>query len=133
MKHLFAYGTLMCEDIFHDVSGCRRPHISGYLCGYSRRAVKEEPYPAIFPDENGVTKGIVYLHLPEPAWQLLDRFEGDMYHRNFVRVESEDGRIISAMAYVIQPEFLNLLEPFEWNFENFLKNGKHKFRKYYKA
>ena len=46
MENLFAYGTLMCEDIMREVSGVRLLQVSGKLKGYSRRGVKGEHYPA---------------------------------------------------------------------------------------
>ena len=89
MKNLFAYGTLMCEDIMGDVSGCRLPSPSpGTLKGYSRWCVKGEPYPALVRDEKKLVEGMVYRNVPDSAWDRLDAFEGEMYERRLVRIES---------------------------------------------
>ena len=133
MKNLFAYGTLMCEDIFEDVSGCRCSHVSGKLAGYRRKAVQHEVYPAIFPDENATVNGLVYLDLADSAWPYLDAFEGDMYQRQSVQVHADDGRILSAMTYVIQPPFMHLIAPEDWDFEVFLEKGKPEFQQHYKG
>ena len=47
MTHLFAYGTLMCEDIMQEVSGCLPEHRRGFLKGYVRRRVKGQAYPGL--------------------------------------------------------------------------------------
>jgi len=133
MKNLFAYGTLMCEDIMAEVSGCHLSCEPGILKGYSRRAVKGEPYPALVPSGQGLVEGIVYRNVPGRAWQRLDRFEGEMYARRTVQVELAEGGILRAGTYVIQGTFLHVLEAFDWNFETFLNHGKENFEKQYKG
>lgn len=87
MENLFAYGTLMCGDIGHDVAGCHFSHVPGTLKGYSRRRVKREQYPAIIADDESCVDGFVYKEVTEAVWQRLDRFEGQMYARQRVKIE----------------------------------------------
>lgn len=133
MKHLFAYGTLMCEDIMLEVSGCCLAHVLGILKGYSRRPVKGEHYPAIFPDREGNVVGVVYLNVPDSAWERLDRFEGDMYARELVEIAVYEGETLSAAAYVVRPQFIHLLDGSEWDFDEFLRIGKADFQNLYKG
>lgn len=133
MENLFAYGTLMCDDIMREVSGCRLSHVSGTLKGYSRRSVKDEPYPALVPDEEGLVGGVVYRNVPNSAWDRLDRFEDEMYARQLVQIELNDGTTLLAATYVVSPEFLDHLEQSEWDFADFLRNGKAKFQRHYKG
>lgn len=133
MENCFAYGTLMCEDIMAEVSGCRLPFVSGILRGYSRRRVKGELYPAIVPDENSAVQGVVYQNLPDTAWARLDRFEGEMYMRMAVKVELDDKAHLLAETYVIHPEFMDLLELSDWNYSEFLRTGKDGFQKGYRG
>ena len=133
MKNLFAYGSLMCEDIMVEVSGCRLPFESGKINGYSRRSVRGEHYPALVPDDSGCVEGIVYLDVPQSAWERLDRFEGKMYIRQAVNIELTDGRMLPGLAYVVRPEYVEHLESDEWDFENFLKNGKAHFQREYRG
>jgi len=51
MTHLFAYGTLMCEDIMQEVSGCLPEHQRAVLKGYVRRRVKGQVYPGLLQRE----------------------------------------------------------------------------------
>jgi gamma-glutamylcyclotransferase (GGCT)/AIG2-like uncharacterized protein YtfP len=133
MENLFAYGTLMCDDIMREVSGCRLSHVPGTLKGYSRRSVKGEQYPALIPDEEGRVEGVVYWNVPNAAWDRLDRFEGEMYARQLVQIALNDGATVLAATYVVHPEFLDHLEQAEWDFSDFLRHGKASFQRYYKG
>jgi gamma-glutamylcyclotransferase (GGCT)/AIG2-like uncharacterized protein YtfP len=131
MQNLFAYGTLMCEDIMEEVSGCSLSGKAGVVRGYSRRPVRGERYPALAPNEDGRVEGVVYLNLPVSAWDRLDRFEGRMYVRRPVQVELGDGAILPAETYIARQGFLERLEESEWDFADFLHNGKKWFRRNY--
>lgn len=133
MKHLFTYGTLMCEDIMEDVSGCRLPFEPGVLNGYSRKSVRGEDYPGIIPHDGGSVAGLLYRNVPDPAWERLDRFEDVMYARHSVPILLKNGETVTAQAYVVQPEYRKLLEPSEWDFEAFLRSGKARFQSHFKG
>lgn len=131
--NLFSYGTLMCGDIMRDVSGFRLSHVPGTLKGYRRRAVKSEYYPAIVPDAEDRVHGIVSRDVPGPAWDRLDRFEGEMYVRRPVEIGLEDGTMLPAATYVVRPEFLDRLEAIDWDLTDFIRKGKTIFQKEYKG
>jgi gamma-glutamylcyclotransferase (GGCT)/AIG2-like uncharacterized protein YtfP len=133
MENLFAYGTLMCEDIMEDVSGCRLSPVPGTLTGYSRRSVRGEHYPALVPHEAGRVEGVVYRDVPDSAWERLDRFEGEMYARRRVQIKLNDGSTLPAATYMVQPAFLGHLEQSDWDFADFLRNGKTSFQRHYKG
>ena len=133
MENLFAYGTLMCDDIMQEVSGLRLRNVPGTLAGYSRRCVKGEKYPALVPDENGSVEGVVYLNVPDSAWERLERFEGEMYARQVVGVELKDGARLRAETYVVKPNFLDHLDETDWDFARFLRNGKAGFQRHYRG
>jgi gamma-glutamylcyclotransferase (GGCT)/AIG2-like uncharacterized protein YtfP len=113
MNNLFVYGTLLCEDIFVTVSGCRRRSKYCFLNDYRRLRVSGEHYPGIIPLPGNRVEGLLYLAVPESAWGRLDRFEGKMYHRQPVEVELHGGDLEMAFAYTVRPEFLPCLEPRE--------------------
>jgi hypothetical protein len=83
------------------------------------------------PDAKGRVDGLVYMDVPHSSWVRLDRFEGEMYERSIVQVEMEDGSILPAATYVALPEFLDRLDPSEWDFAGFLRTGKASFRRGY--
>jgi gamma-glutamylcyclotransferase (GGCT)/AIG2-like uncharacterized protein YtfP len=133
MYNLFAYGTLMCDDIMAEVSGCCLSFVAGTLKGYSRRSVKGEYFPGLGPDASGIVDGIVYRDVPDSAWVRLDRFEGEMYVRRDVRIELSNGIVLPAATYVVHPEYLDHLEASDWDFETFLRNDKTRFQKGYRG
>lgn len=133
MKNLFAYGTLMCEDIMVEVSGCHLSQVPGTLKGYRRRSVIGEPYPAIVLEKEGRVEGVIYRDVPVAAWERLDLFEGEMYARQVVLVEQDDGSRLFAETYVIKAAFQDRLDQSDWDFDHFVAVGKASFQRQYKG
>ena len=133
MKHLFAYGTLMCHEIMQEVSGLKPDPVKARLRGYSRRTVRGEHYPAIKPDEQGHVEGVVYMDLPAKAWERLDRFEGELYERTCVQAITAGNLKVHADTYVIHPSFQHCLSEEKWDYEKFLHTGKSHFLSLYKG
>jgi len=129
MMALFAYGTLMCEDIMRTVAGTLPRQRQALLRGYRRLRVKGKDYPALVPDPEGSVAGVLYSNLTAPAWGRLDRFEGAFYARTLVSVERVDGKVLPAAAYVARSRFRYRLAPFDWDFAEFLRNGKKGFQR----
>jgi len=128
MTHLFAYGTLMCEDIMQEVSGSLPKHRRGDLKEYARRRVRGHVYPGLLQREGNRVDGVVYLDVPASAWERLDRFEGEMYARQAVSIEMDGGGQLTAETYIVRPGYVDRLEEDTWDFSEFLSSGKSKFR-----
>lgn len=126
MDNLFAYGTLMCEDIMQDVAGCLPHNIPATLTGYSRRSVRNEYYPAVIREKDSFVEGTVYLDVPDRAWESLDTYEGDMYARTYVHVRLADGSEVPAVVYVATHEFLRQIEEYDWDFAGFMTSREKK-------
>jgi len=129
MKNLFTYGTLMCDEIMHAVAGHRFSSVHAVLNGYSRRGIKQEVYPAIFAESNGRVVGVLYRDVPQSAWVKLDEYEGDMYSRDSVVVELNDGVTLPADTYVIKSSCRRLLAEDDWDYEYFLHHHKKHYLK----
>lgn len=128
---LFTYGSLMCEDIMTEVAGTRLSYAPATLHGYCRYLVKDEHYPGVVAEAGGLVNGIVYHGLGAESWQRLDRFEGEMYDRQPVRVCYADGRKAVVHCYLFRPEFSHRLSSTEWDFSAFLQGGKSLFQHQY--
>ena len=127
--NLFAYGTLMDPEIMRQVSGVESRVAKAVLCGYLRRAIRGEVYPAIVARPAETVEGVVYFDLTPAAFERLDPFEGPMYRRTAVDVVfTESGENTAAEAYVIAPEFEDRLSDRSWSFEDFLARGKSAFQ-----
>ena len=95
--HLFAYGSLMFEEVFEFVVGERRKNKTAKLSGFKRLLVIGELYPAIVPidsetsqEQNRTIDGVVYFDIPESSWKVLDRFESRIYSRISVTCQCEE-------------------------------------------
>jgi hypothetical protein len=88
-------------------------------------------YPAIVPDKEYSVKGVLYRNVPDSVWDRLDRFEGEMYKRQPVGIELNEGGMLYAETYIIQQAYLNFLDQSDWDFEDFIKNGKESFQRHY--
>ncbi len=128
---LFAYGTLMCDDIMRSVAGCSLSHTRAVLPEFRRYTVKGEVYPALVAHKGGLVEGVVYHAIPHTAWFRLDRFEGEMYERRLVNVVLPDGSTERVYTYVVRPGFEGRLDSAEWDFDTFLRSGKTRFEAEY--
>ena len=116
-----------------EISGLRLSHEAGTLKGYSRRSVKGKHYPALVPDDGSRVEGVVYRDIPNSVWDRLDRFEGEMYERRLVKIKLSTGTALFAGTYVVRPAFLDQISQCDWDFSDFLQNGKEIFQKHYKG
>ena len=126
MRHLFAYGSLMCPDIMQRVSGLTLMGEAATAHGYRRCKVQGEPYPAVLADRDASVSGILYRNLSETAWRRLDQFEGAMYRRVAISVNTADASITAGL-YLVHPDFRHRLLADDWSFEEFLRQGKSQF------
>jgi gamma-glutamylcyclotransferase (GGCT)/AIG2-like uncharacterized protein YtfP len=119
--NIFTYGTLMIPSVMYAVTARRFRIKKSILKGYARFTVKGESYPGIIPIADAITEGIVYFDVDEPSLERLDAFEGDLYQRTPVRVETEDKKILSADTYVIPPKYRGYLSGKEWDENEFIQ------------
>lgn len=123
---LFAYGSLMAPDIMRRASGHEGSSTPATLHGYFRATIVDETYPGIVPATGESVAGVYYPNLTGLALARLDEFEGEMYERATVDVETAAGSI-AAQVYVIRPGFRHLLTSTPWDFDDFMCSGYHRF------
>ena len=131
MHKLFAYGTLMCEDIMTSVAGSAHSIGLATLEHFRRLEIVNEHYPGMVRSPRHVVEGMVYGNISDAALHKLDLFEGDMYERIQVNVRLRDGTIINVFTYIISPEYRHCLKPVDWDFDEFLASGKQAFQSRY--
>ena len=125
--NIFAYGTLMIPSVMHAVTGRHFRSQKASLRNYARFRVKGESYPGIIPVRNAITEGIIYFNVNEFSLEQLDTFEGDLYERTRIRVETEEKEIQNAEAYVIQSKYLGYLSLEAWDVKEFIKKDLEMF------
>lgn len=129
MSHsLFCYGTLTVTDIFSRVieRPVSQPAIDGNLPEYGCFKVNGEIFPGIRPEKESTTSGCVYRNLTLEEIRKLDLYEGELYRRQKVRVETASGPVI-AWAYLIKPEYYEELSEEYWCRDSFLATGIREF------
>lgn len=129
--NVFCYGTLLLPEIMARVTGRHFRSDSGRLRGYVRLRVRDEMYPAILPFPDTHTDGVVYYDVDESSLQKLDAFEGALYRRTSVNIETESGEWVEAEAYVIRLNSRNRLTADAWDETEFRLKHLKKFLESY--
>jgi gamma-glutamylcyclotransferase (GGCT)/AIG2-like uncharacterized protein YtfP len=131
MTNIFTYGSLMSEDIMTLVAGCAAPSEPATLHNFRRVKIRNEEYPAIFPQNGNTVSGVLYYNLSAKALERLDHFEGEYYTRETITVQTASDGPCQAMAYVFKPAYYQLLTDEQWHFAEFLATGKARFMQHY--
>lgn len=120
-EKIFVYGTLQLGEVMEAVVGRRFDGAPARLPGHRRRRVHARTYPAIVQARDESTDGVVFSGVDDESLVRLDAFEGSLYVREWVTLETGDG----AWAYVIAPENEHLLSDQPWDPEEFrLEHGE---------
>jgi len=117
--HLFCYGTLMEPRIMQLVTGKEFTLQKASLSGYSRYVVKGADYPGVVQDPAGEVQGMLCLGVTASHLKKLDRFEGDMFRRQLVRVKGPYNRTVNAWCYVVPRRAAMRLSKNEWSLEEY--------------
>jgi len=96
---LFVYGTLRDDAVVQGLLGHRLFGRPAVLKGYHREIDPAIGYPVIHPREGAAVAGKVLDVDPEEL-AILDAYEGKRYRRVTVQVETLEGRLLDAYAYV---------------------------------
>ena len=132
---IFTYGSLLFTEIMQAVTGKLFPSHSATLRDYARYGVRSANYPGIIPAPGAYVEGQLYQDVDQAAVEHLDFFEGDLYRRVSVDVDTDSG-IIRAQTYIIPPDKAHHLSRKTWDpdafrmrdYATFLKQCKPLFR-----
>ena len=98
MTDIFVYGVLLYKDIREALLGKDYPTTEATLPGYTRKAVKDLPYPGLAEAPGEAVDGFVLEGVSIPDTTVLDKFEEE-YERRLVEVHTDDGtRIVHTYA-----------------------------------
>lgn len=100
MQHVFTYGSLMFDEVWHRVVAGRHRAMRGTVAGYERFEVRDETYPGMVAKEGASVDGVLHLDVDAEDLARLDAFEGDDYDRIAVPVLCEDGATRDAQTYL---------------------------------
>ena len=120
---LFAYGTLVLPDVLEALLGRALPAQPAQLAGYARYRVRGEVFPALAAEAGADTSGVLYTGVDQREWALLDRFEGELYVRRAVRVETPAGAR-DAWTYLVAAGREPLLTREPWDPRSFAEGNR---------
>ena len=124
MMNVFAYGSLMFERIWSNVVTGLYEMSDATLCGYKRRKIKDEIYPALLPGtKEDFVFGKLYFNVAKKDIAKLDRFEGEYYQRKIEECMVSDGSSAAAFVYIINERYNYLIEDEDWDPDWFSKMG----------
>ncbi len=126
MTHLFVYGSLMFEPVWHRLVNTKFRKTEARLPGYRRHKIRDQVYPGIIKGQ-GHVDGIVYLDLDDKTMRRLDEFEEECYQRATVLVIDTNGRELQVDTYIVQNDYRFLLEEAEWDPDEFERTGLQRF------
>jgi len=119
---LFAYGTLQHPRIISFVLDRIPESAQARLYGFARFAIQNEDFPGILAKEDSYTDGTAFFGITLAEWEELDYYESDLYDRQTVRLELEDGTNTQAEVYVIPPENQHVLSSNLWELNQYRPN-----------
>lgn len=100
---LFIYGTLQDAEVMKAVIGRTIPLTAqqeGIAPFFKIMTVKHVHYPCLVEgDDSDVADGVIITGLSDEELQVLDRFEGDNYHRVAIDVIAKC-RLVQTQAYM---------------------------------
>lgn len=132
--HLFAYGSLMFEQVWSRVARGDYIRRSARLPGFARRKVRHDVYPVVFrtQDSDGVD-GIVYLDVSKEDVARLDHFEGESYDRQKHMIVVEGSEKLVAAVYVLKDHYDYIIDHKEWDPLWFAQEGLAAFLGHYQG
>lgn len=113
----------MFDPVWNVLIKNRYNKIDASLNGYKRVTVKGEVYPGLIESAEHAVNGVLVLGVAKADIVELDRFEGEYYHRQGVKVEAMDGRLYQAETYVFRHQYRYLLSDSVWNVKLFREQG----------
>ena len=126
-KLLFAYGSLMNDEVTNALLQSPLERQPATLNGYRRVQVKNALYPGAFADVDAVTEGQLISGLTDDQWQRLDVFEGEYYERTAVTVLSAACEPMVADTYVFKDAYRHLLNDSPWCNDTFRDQSMSRF------
>ena len=124
---LFCYGTLEFPEIMFRVTGEIFPFEPAWISDYARYRVKNQAYPGLVYEAGACTPGTLYHEIKPRHLKRLDAYEGMLYSKEEVLIETEGGRPCQALVYLITQQKKSVLSSQSWNKEQFERQSYYSF------
>ncbi len=111
------------------VTGDIFPCETGWLNDYARYLVKNQSFPGLVYEPGACTEGTLYHELKPRHLKRLDAYEGLLYSRERLSIETEDGSPCPALVYVIPEQKRSILSSRSWDKDSFARQSYYRFLK----
>lgn len=112
---VFTYGSLEFPAVLRAVIGRVPACEPALLEGFARFRVRDATYPGIVAARGARTEGTLWRGLDAAAVAALDRFEGALYERRLLPVQTRAGATVQAHVYVVRDARRDVLGPEPWD------------------
>ena len=129
MPNLFTYGTLEIPEVMQAVTGCTFVSIEATAHGFARFLLQGRIYPGMIPNSKEATCGRLYFDVDLNALKVLDEFEDEVYRRQLISLQTQDGKSFEAFSYVIAVEDRGRLTSQPWCRDYFVTHHLHEYLK----
>ena len=114
--NLFAYGSLMFEEVWSQLVRGQYIKRPARLHGFTRRRVHGDVYPVIVRSHAGDwVDGVVYFGVRPEDLERLDIFEAEPYNRQTHTVVVEGRERHKADVYVLKDDYRHMVHDREWD------------------
>ncbi|HEY9052994.1 MAG TPA: gamma-glutamylcyclotransferase family protein [Gammaproteobacteria bacterium] len=126
---LFCYGTLEFPEIMFRVTGEIFPFESAWISDYARYRVKNQAYPGLVYEPGACTSGTLYHEIKPRHFKRLDAYEGILYSKQEIFIETECGELCCALVYLVPQQKKSVLSSQPWDKEHFERQSYYRFLK----
>lgn len=102
LMNIFVYGCLRVPELLRHVAGRSFRSEEGVVHGYANLQIKNSPEAALFPFPDFQTGGVVCFDVDDDSLRRMDRFQGALFKRAEVNVETVGGNWVEAETYLFK-------------------------------
>ncbi|MCW8885733.1 MAG: gamma-glutamylcyclotransferase [Motiliproteus sp.] len=121
MATLFCYGTLALPGVVKRLIGRVPDGVQAKLENYVCRCIRDTDFPALVPRKKSEVTGTLYRNLSPQEIRILDDYEGQMYKRQQVWVELDQGKTEHSWVYVLRSQYYSKVLEQPWDVEKYLR------------
>ena len=114
MPLVFTYGTLEILEVMEAVTGQVFDSREATAMGFVRNLIQDCVYPGMTPAKGETTSGRLYDGVDSKTLHILDEFEDEVYSRQPITVQTQEGERFEAFSYIIPLEHRGILTSQSW-------------------
>ena len=114
MALVFTYGTLEIPEVMETVTGQAFASREASAKDFVRYLIQDCVYPGMIPAKGETTSGRLYDGVDSRTLHILDEFENEVYGRELITVQTQEGERFKAFSYIIPLEHRGILTSQSW-------------------